>query len=238
MDNSLKLPDINTDLIAANISEQSPDVMATVYIMHGQYIVRYQDNQQKFSKFVSPDVIRAAFTQIPIDSGFLPSGTVRWGSYSQGNWVVKFIPPQQTSIFLADTSKPNALRIPLPGLVFLGIGYRYFLWAVKTREFEPQAGVFHAPFPNINADGSICFGSNRVPKCSSTTLESAWQLFLSSPFNGDSATGKSKLNPNDVQKQLRAITSKRRYPLRDLVPICTYSRLTIAQIIERTLKYP
>lgn len=232
----LTLPEINPDLIAANISERSPEVMAAVYILEGQYLVRYREQQQTVTKFVSPSAIRTAFSHIPIDSGFLPPDVVRWGSNSQGNWLVKFISPDRKSIILVDNSQPISVTIPLPGLVFLGLGYHYYLWAVKTPKFDPQASVFNAPFPNLNASGDICFGQNRVPQCSASNIEAAWNLFLTSPFNGDAAAGKSKAHPDDVRQQLKAVAGKKRYPLRDLVPISPHSSMTVTQIIERILE--
>lgn len=52
------------------------------------------------------------------------------------------------------------------------------------------------------------------------TIDVAWQLFLSSPFNADMAHGKSQAFAGDVRHQLIALaqSNAKRYPVQDLVP--------------------
>lgn len=213
------------------------DILASLYILEGQYLLRYHQDDQIFTKFISSESVRNAFSQLPVDSGFLPSGIVRWGSNTKGTFIVKFIPPSSNNrlTFTGDTHN-QIVSIPSPGLVLMGIGCQYYIWAVKTKKFEPNARVFHAPFPNINASGGICFGNNRVPDASNETIDVVWTLFNRSPFNSDSIAGKSKAFPSDIRKQLNTLheRQKRSYPLRDLVDYSNCHK-TIAEIIEFTL---
>ncbi len=214
------------------------DILASLYIFEGQYLLRYQENDQIFTKFISEEAVRNAFCPLPVDSGFLPTGIVRWGSTSKRTFIVKFIcPASKNKVTFAGDTQNQILSIPLPGLVLMGIGCQYFLWAVKTKQFDPNARVFHAPFPNINVSGGICFGNNPVPDASSKTIDLVWTLFGRSPFNGDTVAGKSKAFPSDIRKQLNDLhkQQKRSYPLRDLVDYSNRHK-TIAEIIEFTIK--
>lgn len=215
------------------------DILASLYIFEGQYLLKYQENNQSFSKFISEEAVRNAFSQLPVDSGFLSPGIVRWGSTPQGTFMVKFIPPTSNNqLTFIENGETLILSLPLPGLVLIAIGRQYSLWAVKTKQFDPNAKVFHAPFPNINSLGSICFGNNFIPDVSSETIESVWKLFTNSPFNGDSVTGKSKAFPSDIRKQLNSLHKhqKRSYPLRDLVDYPS-RYTTIGEIIEFMVKH-
>lgn len=242
------LPSIDPSIIANSLihKEINHQSLCQLLILDGQYIVRYQEGEATITKLISPEAVRFAFTHLSVDSGFLPPGVVRWGSGSEGDWLVKFIPPNRYLICCILADKPLRLDIPLPGLIFMGKGSRYYLWAVKSRHFDSLAEVFHVPLPNVSPSGAICFGSNSVPNAASATLEQVWQLFLSSPFNGDSASGKSKAYPNDVRSHLITLqdAGKKKYPLRDLIPYRSYRSAlecgtpqasTVEEVINRIL---
>ena len=242
------LPSINTWTLANSLADTAGQhqSLCQLLILDGQYIVRYQEGEATITKLISPTAVRQAFTHLPIDSGFLPPGVIRWGSGSEGDWLVKFVPPNRYPICCILADKPLTLDIPLPGLIFLGKGNRYYLWAVKSRHFDCLAPVFHVPLPNVSPSGAICFGSNSVPNAASATLDHVWQLFLSSPFNGDSASGKSKAYPDDVRSHLITLqdAGKKRYPLRDLIPYRSYRSAlecdtpqagTVEEVINRIL---
>jgi len=148
----ISLPPINLNKITASFNQpdnflNQPDlVKGTVLILEGQFIVRYQENQQIITKFLSPSAMRQAFNQIPIDTGFLSEGIVRWGINQNGEWLVKFIPPQLTEIQLIEGDKIKSLVIPLPPLIFMGIAHTYYIWAIKTNTFVANAPLFHAHF--------------------------------------------------------------------------------------------
>ncbi|MFB2917110.1 MULTISPECIES: hypothetical protein [Aerosakkonema] len=214
------------------------DILASLYILEGQYLLRYHQDDQIFTKFISSEAVRNAFSQLPVDSGFFPNGIVRWGSTTKGTFIVKFIPPSSNNqLSFTGDSQNQILSIPLPGLVLMGIGRQYFLWAVKTKLFDPNAKGFHAPLPNINTSGGICFGNNPIPDASSESIEFVWELFGRSPFNGDSVAGKSKTFRSDIRKQLNYLHKyqKRSYPLRDLVDYPSRHK-TIGEIIEFMVK--
>ncbi len=237
---SISLPLLDTSIIANSLTQILPNPsLCQLLILEGQYILRYQEGEAIITKLISPEAVRQAFTHLAVDSGFLPPGVVRWGSSSEGDWLLKFIPPNYYQISCIVGEKALRLDIPLPGFIFIGKGSRYYIWAVKERRFNS--------LPNVSNDGTICFGSNRVPRASSDTLESTWQLFLKSPFNGDSVSQKSKSCSEDVRSHLIALhnTRKKKYPKSDLIPYHSYrvgleystnKNCTVEQIVNQIIQ--
>jgi PRTRC genetic system protein B len=225
-----------------------PDEQAALIFVGEQYLFRYRDKQTGGVnvKFISPSSVAAAFAQIRVDSGWLPSNLLRWGIGAGGEWVVSFVPPGLSELafendgsFGAGSDTPSkvsdsiVLNVPLPGLVFLGYGVRYFIWAV-TQKPGSTIQTYHAPLPNVDHQGQICFGSNRVPPASTSTLSATWQLFRSAPFSSHLANGKSRRFPEDVRVKLFELARRhrRRYPVRDLLPM----NRTLEQVIDSTLR--
>lgn len=110
------------------------------------------------------------------------------------------------------------LEVPLPACVFTGCGRSYWIWAVKEAEVTPLSVLYHAPFSNVGGSGGICFGANRLPEASATTILQAFQLFLESPFNGHQASRKSRRHLGDIRYLLRELaeTHATEFPLDDL----------------------
>jgi PRTRC genetic system protein B len=236
----ISLPPINLNKIVNSFNQpdnflNQPDlVKGTVFILEGQFIVRYQENQQIITKFLSPTAIRQAFNQIPIDTGFLSEGIVRWGINQNGEWLVKFIPPQLTEIKLMEGNKLKSLVIPLPPLIFMGVAHTYYIWAIKTNTFVANAPLFHAPFPNVYENGSICWGNLQTPPVSNTNINQVWQLFFNSGFNDHLKAGKSKSQPHNIQEKLKTLTTKRHYPLRDLIPLNSHT-ITVQDVVSQLI---
>ena len=214
--------------------------VAALIIADDQYIFRHSENGRQTLKFVSPAAVRAAFNHEPIDSGWLIDGVRRWGISPAGQWCVLFIPAARHTLLFshdanvfASTEKVVQLTVPLPALVFVGFGSDYYVWALDTDDFQPNATLHHAPLPNVYPDGRICFGANVAP--SAERIAQAWQLFSAAPFNGDLASGKSKAQPDDVRVQLRNVVTRhrRRYPRRDLLPLTMTVEQAVNQILRR-----
>jgi hypothetical protein len=187
---------------------------AALVFVGNQYLLRWKEREAIHTKFISPASVRAAFSAEPIDTGWLPPNVCRWGTGASGDWAVLSIPPMR-----------HSLNVPLPALVFMRIGSAGYIWALKD-DFAPDAQLYHAPLPNVNHSGAICFGGNRLEGC---TLSQAWQLFLDSPFTSHQTNGKSRRQPDDVRLLLASLHKKRRYPLRDLAPL--QPRITVDQAV-------
>jgi hypothetical protein len=162
----------------------------------------------QIERFVSNAAVREAFSGIPIDSGWLRPEVARWGDGTHGEWAVAFIPPGVHELEItneANEANPlERLHVPLPGLVWLGIGTQYYVWAVKTAKLEPYHEIYRAPLPNVYLDGKICWGLVRPPRATARTLFDAWELFIKSTFNNHLASGKSYTERDDVRIWLRA----------------------------------
>ena len=210
---------------------------AALLFTRGQYILYRREGAGFACKGISAETLRSAFVQEPVDSGWLPEGVIRWGSGLLGTFMVKFIPPGKQRIHLAAQTAPRTIEPPLPALIFAGVNRTYYVWAHKGRTCDPSAQLFHAPFPNVYPDGHICFGNNRPPEVGWKTFNEAWQLFLTSPFNGDMAGSKSRAEPADVRHQLIALDKDqaRRYPVQDLTPYIGRQSILMPRRELRTL---
>lgn len=204
---------------------------ALYFLDSGDYLFQELGESGNLSKFVRAQDVKAAFNQTEQDSGWLPAGVVRCGHNQQGPWYVYSTPPRGKATIQVDD---KALTVPLPRLVMLGAGSRYYIWALKGEHFSRDAQAFHAPFPNIGENGSICWGTARHGEAEPTDAKNIFDLFFETVFNADLANGKSVRFPRDVRKQLQALHEQkaRRYPLDDLKPV----KSTIGQLIEHRLK--
>ena len=221
---------------------QQPDIPGEVgklIITDDQFFWRERDDGKNAIavKCVSPMAVRAAFNQLPIDAGWLPENVRRWGATPRGDWAVMFIPPGRQRLLFNDFPEDgvHALEVTLPGLVFTGYGSAYYVWAVQGAELQPSARTYHAPFPNLDGAGKVCFGTNSLPRVSGPGMAKAWKLFLESPFTAHLLNGKSnnKKFQDDVRLQLFDLHQPRRrkYPLNDLVR----RRSTLDQSIQNLL---
>jgi len=111
-------------------------------------------------------------------------------------------------------------EVPLPGLIWLGVGTSYWTWAVKSRPpFDPtRTRLWAAPLPNVNTDGQICPGTTPFPECSTQSIVKAFELFLASAFNDHLVKGKAASEPEDVLKLLERLQGQPRFPSRELRP--------------------
>lgn len=199
----------------------------------GQLLFRTSKNGSGESyKFLNLETVAAAFRQVPVDSGWLPPGVMRCGSTAFGDFAVLSVPARvhPLNVEAFRSSRNLSLKVPLPAFVFLGIGKSYFVWSTNG-DFDPRAPLFHAPLPNVFENGSICWGSNKPPKASVDSIRKAWALFITSPFSGHAANGKSVRHNSDVRHLLCALDRKRRFPLGDLVQV----HRTIAETVDRAL---
>jgi hypothetical protein len=201
-------------------------------------------------RYVSDAAVREAFSKIPIDSGWLRPEIARWGDGKHGEWAVAFFAPAVQELEVTRESASTAdrgpqtgdatvagqpspveselqrLRVPLPGLVFFGMGTQYFIWAVKTAKLEPFQEIFRAPLPNVYTDGKVCWGMVKPPRANARSIFTAFDLFIKSTFNNHLASGKSKRAGDDVRGVLRkladpVVSNQQRehwaYPIEDLV---------------------
>jgi hypothetical protein len=216
---------------------------AELLFVAGQYLFHYQQEGADHYKFLAAETVRAAFATLPIDTGWLNPVIQRWGTGVPGPWVVTWHPPATytLAVMFDNPTQPPTLSVPLPGLIFMGIGAAYYLWATAGDHFDPQATLYRAPLPNVHAEGLICWGTATPPPAGTATIHAAWELFLASAFNGDLVADKSRAHENDVRMQLQVLSASQaaNYPVTDLL---AYQRLgvpaTVAAAVETLVAAP
>lgn len=225
-----------------DLQSRAPRVLgnidAELLIVAGQYILHYRDeHQQDQIKFLSEESVRQAFSEQEVISGWFPENIKQWGINTKGSWMIQWIPPGKHTITLLGKAMPEEpITVALPALIFAGIGTTYYVWGTREKEFSSNLPLYQAPLPNLYGDGMVCFGSNTPVPVSGESFQSAWQLFISSPFNGDLVGGKSARHKTDIRHQLCASRKKATYPVHDLVPLKRYQhedQMTLAIAVDR-----
>lgn len=184
-------------------------------------------------KFVAPVTLREAFAKEPLDSGWLPPGVNRYGSSSRGDWMVRWHEPAIYSIRLE--GRQQALRVPMPSLIWIGVRNHYYVFAARERSLKPNAELFHAPVANVNTHGLICFGSNAYRDLAKGGFDPAWRMFWEAPFNNHHDSGKSKAFPTAINQQLQKLAKEKAktYPLKDLVSTHTSLDAMVSRLTRR-----
>ena len=125
------------------------------------------------------------------------------------------------------------LAVPMPGLLFLGYGTHYYVWAYKLWKYAATK-LFKAPLANVYPDGAICFGNVHPRVAHGNTIANNWRLFWDSNFSDHLANGKSATHPDNILPFLAKLhsTEAQDYPLDDLEP----AHLSIAAIIRQLME--
>lgn len=133
--------------ILADHPRKSPVIEAELLFLDGIYIFHHKDikiPEAHIYKCISPEALRTAFSNEPIDTGWMEPGIVRWGTGSTDTYLVKFIPLATHTI---NCDELGSLTVPLPAMVFVGKGLKYWVWAIQEQEFTPQAPPFMRHYP-------------------------------------------------------------------------------------------
>ncbi|MBN2389915.1 MAG: hypothetical protein JXR84_04285 [Anaerolineae bacterium] len=148
---------------------------------------------------VAPGDVATAFSGEELLTGVLPEGCL-W--YRQGaEQIGLYLAPQ---VWRVQLTQGVLLRTPLPGMVFVGCGSRYRLFAVKQRPSNGTERLFRAPVPNVFDNGEICKGTVPFKTSSVQTIREMMRLFFEdSVFNNHLAVGKiggEKRHLDDVRE--------------------------------------
>lgn len=209
------------------------DAKAALFFLEGNYQLNYCEGSIERTKFLTPAQIGKAFSVKDVfDSGWLGAGILRFALLARKRQkILSVLPGQKRKIFITDPrsaeEKENdgdssddsilELEIPLPTLLLLGCGNSYYLWAMRDKTVSEKSKLCVAPFPNLDSDGSICFGTNAKPECSLETIESVWQLILESPFNNHHTANRCRPHPKDARKFLLILNGKKTFPKNALI---------------------
>jgi PRTRC genetic system protein B len=215
---------------ALNFADLPPEALdatpraAVVLTDESAWLARYDARGERTALYpvTAADVATAFNHRFGSSTGLLPEGVLFWQhTTGQGDRLGLWLPPARRTLRFG--GRIASLSLMLPGLVFVGCGARYWLYASPER---PSAAhrLYRAPLPNVHGhDGLICQGSVRFPKCTAATVRTAATLFFESEFNYDLLDG-NLVGDNPV-KTLRSLSKAREFPARLLVPSITVAQL-------------
>lgn len=166
--------------------------------------------------------VASAFSPFGADTGLLPPGTLFWQKKGGQARIGVYAEPAARTLRFDPGGREVSLRAPLPGLVFVGKGTRYQVYAVKARPARETDLLYKSPLPNVYDDGAICAGSVTFPKCGPATIWAAFETFFESLFNYDLQGGRIAPSGDDgregVVEILRGLKRKAEFPLDRLLP--------------------
>ena len=188
------------------------------------WLTRHAPNGRPAATYpvASADVGRA-FAGYASSTGLLPPDTLFAGTRSGRTRIGVWLPPARREIRYARGSRADRLTVPLPGLVFVGEGAKYWVWAALKRPATPQDRLYSAPLPNVHQDGGICQGSAKFPLCAPGTISAAAELFFESDFNDDLSRSRAR-HSGSLLEFLRSISARRQFPARQLIEACAMQR--------------
>jgi hypothetical protein len=181
----------------------------TDYILATKYDKRGQSGA---TFMVDPADLASAVSGLSVTTGLLPRNALFWGKKGSVERIGVYLKPQVWP--LSVNGDKLTWHIPLPGMIFIGEGKRYELYAVKE---YPVSGttLFNAPVPNLS--NAVCTGNVSFPKAGVKTIWQAVDAFFQSGFNNHLANGKSRQEPENILRIWRLLKGEQEYPLYDLV---------------------
>ena len=132
--------------------------------------------------------VASAFDAIGLSTGLLAEHTLFHQNVHGTPRIGVWLPPSKRTLTFSGR-KPESFAVPLPGLVFVGQGVRYWVYAASERPAALAARLYHTPLPNVYASGVICPGNVKFPKASPATITLAVAAFFESDFTGDLGQG-------------------------------------------------
>jgi hypothetical protein len=218
-------------IVNQNFLAPPAETKAALFFLEGHYQLNWVEGSVERTKFLSPAQIGRAFTaRDAFDSGWLEANVVRFAQEKKTHKILSCLPAGRRKIFITDPRGASErdddgdegesvleLEVPLPTLLLIGLGQKYFLWATLDKTVNQKSKICAAPFPNLNESGEICFGKNAAPECRLDTIEAVWRLILDSPFNSDRAAQRCRTHPEDARKFLFGLNHKKTFPKNALI---------------------
>ena len=208
------------------------EAKAALFFLEGHYQLKWREGTVERTKFLSPKQIGRAFSdKDAFDSGWLEANVIRFAQEKKTHKILSCLPAGRRKIFITDPRPADEreafsegasdsvleIEIPLPTLLLIGLGQKYYLWATLDKTISEKSKICAAPFPNLDSSGEICFGKNTAPECRLDTIESVWRLILESPFNSDRAAERCRTHPDDARKFLFGLNHKKTFPKNALI---------------------
>jgi hypothetical protein len=200
-----------------NFFEPPAEAKAALFFLEGHYQLNWREGSVEKTKFLSPAQIGKAFsTKDAFDSGWLDTFVLRFARDAKTHKILSVLPAGRRKIFVTDPRSVDErerddgstsesvleLEVPLPMLLLIGSKQKYYLWATLDKTINQKSKISHAPFPNLDFSGGICFGRNAAPECRLDTIGRVWRLILDSPFNNHQAANRCRTHEDDARKLL------------------------------------
>lgn len=177
---------------------------------------------------LDPLDVASALAGMNIGTPILPKNALFWqrGGVER---VAIYIEPQVWTVNVSAKERER-LAVPLPGLVWIGQGVEYRLYAVKAGWPTADTVLFNPPTPNVSS--GICRGNVDFPQASAGTIWSAWERFIESDFNDHLSNNKSLRFKQSILPLWRELAKAEatEYPLDDLVSAGT----TLGRVAKET----
>ena len=219
-----------SELKNQNFFAAPAEAKAALFFLEGHYQLNWREGAVEKTKFLTPAQIGKAFrAKDAFDSGWLETNLIRFAQEKKTHKILSCLPAGRRKIFVTDPRPSDEreewgasgpvleLEVPLPSLLLIGQGQKYYLWATLDKTISQKTKICTAPFPNLDESGEICFGANAKPECRLDTIETVWRLILDSPFNADRAGDRCRTHPEDARKLLLALRGKKVFPKNALI---------------------
>ena len=209
------------------MSDQATLPQARIDLYPTQVVVTTYDGPLVTSKPVSPRSLAGIFTGLTASSGLLPPNALFWkiDDEDQPECGI-FIEAHRRKLVIDDAT---AFTIPLPPLIFTGCKQKYRLFAVKARPMHGRERLYYPPLSNIMNSSAICKGNGELPDADWSTIDKAFELFMSAQFAPHLVRNRFKDYPNNVHEgwEKLALFGPDTFPLDQLVA----TQLTVGDII-------
>jgi PRTRC genetic system protein B len=201
------------------MNSTTPLVQLTFY-PDAIFCTRYDTHGQR-SYPVAPQDVAEAVADITFSTGWLPPHTLFVERRGGQTTVAIHVPKGRHTVHVDTGEGVYRWTIPMPDLVFVGRGNRYWIFAARTAP-APDTVLYHAPCPNVFEHGGICAGTTPFPEASPEAMHTAFGIFISgSRFTPHLSYGRvkggAKTNILALWQELAARPSAR-FPLRTLRP--------------------
>lgn len=179
---------------------------------------------------VNIESLHALLGNIPQSTGILPRDVISMGRYDGHDLIIKYVKPKRRNLVVTDAGVTTTRSIVTPPLVWSGSGTRYRLYALNTTRWPTEhTRLYHAPFPNVYPNGTICWGTTgSALVANNTTIDTMLARFFESMFASHLDNLRSRANPGSVLSFWETITNEKSYPLGDLVP----ANLRLIELLE------
>ena len=208
---------------------QDDNLKMSVEIYEETLLLRRFEHNRTTVKMVSADDLALAFTkEVSVLTPVLGPNTLWWKHNAVEQKVALWREPRVWPVAIHSRlwEKPQRLRIPMPGLVFVCTsGQPPRLYAAKERPKDAKDMLYKAPTFNTYADGGSCTGTHRYPTDVNRIPESFFEAFFS--MTGD-VQNRSKKHPDALLTLWEELDGETEYPYDDLVSQCEVGRAMAA----------